>query len=128
MKMLTKEAILAAKDLAEEIVEVKEWGGSVKIRALDGLRRDEFEAHLIQNPGKNYKVNLKGARTKLLSMSIIGEDDKPMFSSEELIVKSGTVLNRLFDVAQRLSGLSDEDIKKTTEDLKDAQDADLRSN
>lgn len=123
MKMLTKEAVLSAKDLVEEIVEVKEWDGSVKIRALDGLGQDEFESYLIQNPGKNYKVNMKGARTKLLSMSIIDEDGELMFSQEELQGKSGAVLNRLFGVAQRLSGLSDEDIKKTAEDLEDAQAA-----
>ncbi len=115
--LLTKESILAKKDLAEEIVEVKEWGGKVKIRALNGKERDEFESYLVQNPGKNYKINMKGARAKLLSLALVGEDGKSLFASDELAGKSGAVLNKLFEVAQRLSGLADADIEKSAADL-----------
>jgi len=125
--LLTKEKIMSTPDLAEKIVEVKEWGGSVKLRALNGKERDEFESYLITNPGKDYKINMKGARSKLLSMAIIGADGKPMFSQAELESKSGTVLNKLFEIAQSLSGLSDSDIEKGTADLKAGQAADSPS-
>ena len=42
MSLLSKEAILAAQDLPSEDVEVPEWGGTVRVRGLDGKGRDEY--------------------------------------------------------------------------------------
>lgn len=40
MSILSKDAILGAQDLKEELVHVPEWGGEVKIRALTLAQRN----------------------------------------------------------------------------------------
>ncbi len=50
MGLLTKDDILGADDLATEDVEVPEWGGCVRVRALTGTERDAFEAAMFRMP------------------------------------------------------------------------------
>jgi len=128
MSGLTKEQIIKVPDLKSQVVSVPEWGGEVTLQELDGRKRDEFEAYLITDPGsKDSKINLQGARAKLLSLSIVDEKKQQMFLPEEISSKSGVVLNRLFEIAQKLSGLSDEEADKIKSDLKKGQGADSPS-
>ena len=110
MALLTKEAILAADDLPSEIVPVPEWGGEVKVRSISGKERDGLEAAI--SAGK--KVDLSNIRARLVALSVVGEDGKPLFAPadvEALGGKSAKALDRVFDVAQRLSGLRKEDVE-----------------
>ena len=113
---LTKDQILKADDLGQREVDVPEWGGKVLMRALTGRERDEFEKMLFSEKGENVMANWTNLRARLVSLTIIDGDGKRVFNKndiEELGKKSALVLDRLFAVAQDLSGLS----KKDTEEL-----------
>lgn len=121
--LLTRDAILSAQDHVYEIVEVPEWGGSVRVRGLTGSERDQFEAGMIQYKGKRQEVNqsaMSRFRARLVSMTIVDGDGKRLFNSsdvEALGAKSAKALQRVFNVAQRLSGFTESDVQELTEEL-----------
>ena len=47
MKELTAAEILGTEDIVEELVEVPEWKGTVRVRGLTGRERDAYEASLL---------------------------------------------------------------------------------
>lgn len=118
--VLNRETILSAQDVVYEEVEVPEWGGKVRVKALSGKERDEYESSLVSSRGKDMQVNLLNARAKLLCLCIVDENNNRLFSNadvEKLGEKSAAALDRIFKVAQKLSGLGEEDIKTLTENL-----------
>jgi hypothetical protein len=115
---LTRDAILQAPDLPGEDVAVPEWGGTVRVRGLSGAQRDAYEASMVimpQSPGGKPKMNMENARAKLVAMCIVDENGSPLFTLadvEALGRKSGSALNRVYEVAQRLSGLTKADMEE----------------
>lgn len=114
-KYLTRDAILKAQDLPVEEVEVSEWGGVVRVRGLTGAERDAFEQSIVEQRGKNTRMNLRNIRAKLVALTVVDENGNRIFSDEDaeaLGKKSAAALDRIFAVAQRLSGLRPEDVEE----------------
>lgn len=114
---LTRDAILGARDLPTEDVEVPEWGGTVRVRGLTGTERDAFEQSIARRKGKNVELNLRNVRAKLVALSVVDEQGNRIFSEADVDAlgqKSAAALDRIFRVAQRLSGLTDEDVEELT--------------
>ncbi len=114
-KLLSKDDILSAKDIKTERVAVPEWGGSVLVKGLTGEERDAFEETIIQTRGKSQKVNMKNARAKLVVRSVVNEKGNHIFADEDVNAlgkKSAAALEKVFEVAQRLSGLTKEDVEE----------------
>lgn len=122
--LLSREQILGAPDRKTEDVSVPEWGGTVRVRSLSGAERDAYEAGIVQLRGDGSRqFTLANARSRLVSLSVCGEDGERLFSDADIArlgEKSATALERVFDVARRLSGLSDEDIEELAEGFGDA--------
>lgn len=113
--MLTRDAIFAAQDRAFEDVDVPEWGGMVRIAVITGTDRDAYEASMYEMKGKEIKLNRDDMRAKLLARAIVDENLKRIFTDadiREIGKKSSKVIERLFTVAQRLNGMTDENIKE----------------
>lgn len=122
MAILSKSEILSAPDIHKELVSVPEWGGDVYVRGLTGEERGQYEKSILTIRGKDQSINLAHIRAKLASLSICDEDGKRLFTDEDvkaLDQKSAAALERVFNVAMRLSGLGAEDIEGMTEGLKD---------
>jgi primosomal protein N'' len=126
MALLTRDAILQAQDLPTEQVHVPEWGGDVLVRALTGAERDRFEQSIVEQRGKSTRMNLQNIRAKLVALTVVDEQGNRIFKDEDvkwLGNKSAAALDRIFEVAQRLSGLRDEDVeelaKNSESDLSD---------
>ncbi len=110
MKLLSKEAILAADDLPREIVSVPEWGGQVCVRTMTGTDRDAFEASLISRDSSSSSQDqrMQNVRARLVSLTLCGESGERLFHDadiESLGRKSARALDRVFAVAQRLNGI-----------------------
>lgn len=134
--VLTRDEIFAAQDTRIEWVDVPEWGvgKGVFIRGLTGTDRDAFEmAMLDQKRDKrgrptSQEINLTNLRAKLIVRTAVSTDD-PVTAElifrpsdvEMLGRKSGSALQRLYAVAQRLSGLSNEDVEELTKELGEDQ-------
>ena len=105
MTLLSKDSILNSNDLPNDVVEVPQWGGSVKVRGMTAGERDRFE-DMIRTKG------LGALRATLAGMCIIDEDGKRLFTDIEvnkLADKSAEALDLVVEVASRLSGLTPED-------------------
>jgi hypothetical protein len=122
MTTLNRKDILAISDIRIEVVDVSEWwGGTVCVRGLTGAERDRFEASIVQTTTKDQKVNMVNIRAKLCVLSICDEDGKRLFTDGEVKVmaeKSAAALQRIFIVAQRLSGIGEDAVKELAEGLK----------
>ena len=114
-KFLTKEEILKADDIVIEVVEVPEWGGSVHVKTMSGTERDSFESEIVDiRNGVQAKTDTKNIRAKICARSICDEDGKLLFTEKEAVAlgkKSVSALQRVFQVSQRLSRISDDDIE-----------------
>ncbi len=114
-KILGRDDILKAKDIETKEVYVPEWKGSVIVKALNGAERDAFEESLLVGKGPNKELNMANVRAKLVAMSVVDEEGNRIFSDadvKELSKKSATALQRIFAVAQKLSGLTEADIEE----------------
>jgi len=113
MAFLTKEQILSLADIKRQTVPVPEWGGEVMILGMDGEHRDRFEASIIGEKGKR---NFDNFRAKFLSQSIIDPDTGALMFTEADIPalgkKSAKALDRVYTVAQDLSGIGDKDVQE----------------
>jgi hypothetical protein len=112
---LTRDAILAAAALKTEDVPVPEWGGSVLVRELRGRERDEWEASLAVQRGREMVRDTANIRAKLAARAIVGEDGEPLFTQQDVAALgelSAAALERVFDVASRLSGLNPADVEE----------------
>lgn len=120
-----RETILKTDDTVYETVSVPEWKTDVVVRGISGEERDLFEESLQKEVkrvqrGKvktERKFNPRNARARLAILACckaVG-DPTPIFKREDeaqLGTKSSAALDRIFDVAQRLAGIRDEDLEE----------------
>jgi hypothetical protein len=122
---LTRTDILEADDTRYETVQCPEWGGDVRLRSISGAKRDAYESSLMEERGGSRKMNLRNARAKLIVLTAVDEDGRPLFTSDDLRAlgaKNAAPLDRLFDAARKLAGMSDDDIDKMTENFGETED------
>jgi hypothetical protein len=112
MPMLTAQAILDAQDLAEEVVPIPEWGGSVRVRALSrGAYHEATKA--ATEPTQDGKGELNGERfEQLLFVASVVE---PAFTADQaglLSAKSASAMAKVMAVVLRINGLTPEAVTK----------------
>jgi hypothetical protein len=118
--LLGKDAILAADDIQTERVEVPEWGGEVAVRGLTGSQRDEWEAGLTVRRGKTVVPDMRNFRARLVVLCVVDDAGQLVFHQgdiDALAGKSGAALDRIYDVAARLSGIGEKDVEDLTRDF-----------
>ncbi len=109
--LLSKKDILAKDDLKVEIVEVPEWGGSVRVSTMSAFSRDRFEAAIAKIGGG---IDMHNIRAKLAIATIVDDNNQPLFNEhdiEKLGQKSCAALDRVFAAAQRLNLISDKEVE-----------------
>lgn len=141
--MLNREQILATKDYELEEVYIEEWNGSVFVRTMSGDCRDKFEAMAAKNAADliirgQLKLNgeevdmsnivdfsgMIGVRARLVSWTTCDEKGALLFSDEDIGVlgeKNGAAMDRIFEVAQRVNKLTDEEIETLEKKSESAQ-------
>src|SRR3954468_15256349 len=106
--MLTREQILQTNDLPSETVAVPEWGdgAEVHVRTMSGTERDGFEQEIIE--ARKTGAELVNIRARLAVKTVCDSNGTRLFTDEDVEAlgkKSGRVLDRIFDAAQRLNGI-----------------------
>jgi hypothetical protein len=128
--LLSRAAILAASDLPRETVSVPEWGGDVLVQGLTAKERDDFEISLSVGKGKDRQDNFRNLRARLVARAVVDESGARLFGDADIAAlgsKSASVLQRLFEVAQRLSGFTSADVDELTKNSDDGQSEDSPS-
>jgi hypothetical protein len=107
--MLDRKAIFASNDLDIEKVDVPEWGGQVAVRGLTARERDMFEASI------GSSVNLDNLRARLVVLTLCDENGERLLQDKDATAlgkKNAQVVDRLFEVARKMSGMTDADVKE----------------
>lgn len=112
---LSKDALITAakQPLPLERVELPELNGHVFVRAMSGVQRDAWEKSLITGRGKRRAVDTANVRARLAVQCLCDDQGVRLFGDDDADVLGHLrvdSLNRIFEVAQRLSGVSDEDV------------------
>ena len=118
--LLSKDQILAADDIQSERVLIPEWGGEVMVRGLTGAQRDQWEAGLTVRRGKQMVPDMRDFRARLVVLCAVDETGALVFGPgdvDALSGKSGAALDRLYDAAAKLSGISEKDVEDLTGDF-----------
>ena len=117
IRLLSRSEILTKTELARELVHVPAWGGSIYLRALRADERDEYEQSLMVRRGKTVEMRMRGARAKLVVACAVDSQGVNIFTPDD-VESVGSLdaatLDRLFEIASRLSGLREEDVQELT--------------
>ena len=117
MSLLSKEQILS-KDRKKTVdVNVKEWGGSVRLQELSASDRDmwENESFVLNADGTGARFNPKHARARLVVRCLVDDQGRRLFMDDEVAAigsLSAATVQRLFNAARKLNAISDEDISE----------------
>ena len=117
---LGRDAILDADDRKYEVVDCPEWGGKVRVWNLTGAQRDAYEESIVKTNGSSRQINLANARAKMVVLAVVDGDGRPVFTSDDVRAlgrKSAAPIERIFDAARSLSGMSEEDVEKLAENF-----------
>lgn len=112
-----RESLLQAVQLPREVVSVPELGIVVTVQGMSGTQRDAFESTLFTSTanGRRRVLDTRNIRSKLLVHCLVDEETgQPLFTENDihdLGRVQAKILDRLFPVAQRLSGLTDQDVE-----------------
>jgi hypothetical protein len=111
---LNRSQILGASDLKTELVNVPEWGGDVIVSGMTGAARDAWEQSLVTQASTGSTVNMENMRARLVVATVVDESGNRLFTAADVAAlgaKSGTALDRVCKVAQRLNGLTDQELE-----------------
>ncbi len=139
---LTREAVLEAKDSEAVEVDCPEWGGTVLVRGMSARERDQFEVSLEQDAASTVQVqrgraggrgpsrNLVNIRAKIVSKCCVDDDGQRLFTDADVTAlgeKSGAPVDRIFEVASRLSGIGPQDMETMAANFGEASGEDSSS-
>ena len=124
-QLLSADDILSANDVVIEWCPVPEWGGGkggVYVRSLMGDELDDYQGSMLTKNGKGKQVvTYQNMRAKLVAKTACDKEGKRLFNDGQvplLAKKNAAGLSRVFEVASRLSGLNEKDIKEMEDSLK----------
>ncbi len=107
-----KDAFFAAK-VPTEAVAIPEVGATVLVRGMTGAERDAFEASCFKGKGKNKEFTAANLRAKLVAFCCVDEHGGRVFSDADVEAIGNAradLVDRIFSVAQRLSGMAETDL------------------
>jgi len=126
---LSANDILNVDDIQTEVVDVPEWGGKVTVKGMTAAEADAYERRLVRldNKGNTTLGSLTNITAFYLVQCIVDDTGKRMFKDSDaaaLGTKSSAALARLYKVARRLSGGTEDEVEAEAEAFDEAQDGD----
>lgn len=113
-----------AQDLPREPVAVPEWGitedDGLFMRGLTGSELDAYQASMRKFRGNTQVITLNDMRARLVGSCLVDSNGQRLYSDKDVKAlgeKSGKVLDRLFDHAARISGLTEEAVEELVENF-----------
>jgi hypothetical protein len=109
-ELLSAADIEAANDIGFEDVAVPEWGGTVRVRGMNGFQRALINGTMVAIRGQSVELKaeaLAQVELKVVTMSLVDANLKPLFTlkqMQKLGAKRAGVVSQLYATAERLSG------------------------
>lgn len=120
-KALTRDAILDADDKRLDPVEIPEWPdengnpGIVYVRSLTGTERDHYEQSTMAMRGSTVIPKLEHARARLIVLTACDETGERLFTTDDVRAlgrRNARPIERLFDKAREMAGLTAQDLEE----------------
>lgn len=110
--MNTRDFILSQDSLPTD--QVVAWGRTLTVRGLSGVERDRFEQLFLESKeeGKDKSLNVRGT---LVALSVVDDEEKRVFTDKDatkLGSLSANELDKVFEVAMKLSGIGKKDMER----------------
>ena len=110
------------QDTKIEKVECPEWAemGDIYVRSMTGTSRDNYEMGTYHASQVNSSVRVYNMRAEMVAATACDEEGNLLFKKSDiewLGKKSGAVLDRLFDAAQKLAGIGAKDLEEMEKSL-----------
>jgi hypothetical protein len=134
--VLSLDEIFSADDLQTEWVPIPEWAPKgapnsdaygVFVRSLNGRERATWQQKSVIGNGKNATVNFQQTTVTLVVMAAVDGAGKRIFTEAQgqtLNQKNSAILERIADVAMRLSGIGEEEMNTVSGNSTASQDDD----
>lgn len=124
---LSKEDILGFDDLKTIEIHVPEWGNKkVRIKTLSAKERDEFESSTVKMKNGKQEQNLENFRARFVALCLVDDQDRPLFANrfeiQALGGKSVKAVQRIFNAAQELNAMTEDDVEELTRDFEQDQE------
>ncbi len=125
--MTLRDQIMQADDLPRKAVPTPEWPGTdgeVFAQCLSGKQRDQWEVFMTnqseadpegEEDERRYKANTTNIRATMVVMGACDKDGDDIFSQSDVVqlgLKSGAVLDRLYDAIREVSGMGKDEKEK----------------
>lgn len=122
-----KEQVESAQDLMFELVHVPEWGGDARMQEFSADGRAIFGAwgQAIEDGDRKDVKSIVGFPARVVALSLSNDDGSLVYPDFEegvaaLIKRNPKVLERLSDVALRLSAIGPDAVEQTADELPNA--------
>ena len=115
MQYLSKEQIVAATDVKTIDIAIPEWGGTVRVKNLTALEREQF----IRDTQEK-KLDLSRTKIAWVARCLVDEQGRPIFSEGEvelLGAKSAKALDRVVDAIESINALTAESLGEIGKNL-----------
>jgi hypothetical protein len=117
-KVIERGAFLQPLSVPREDVAVPELGEGcvIPVWGMTAGERTRFEQGLLDKNGKQSAAKVQEVRARLLVACCRNDDGTPLFTMDDIAAISqqrADVIERIVNVAQRLSGFSNADIEAT---------------
>lgn len=129
--MLTAEVISKARDIKEQELEIKEWGGSVVVRGLTSLDHERLTSSCTEGPIGDRQFNMVGYQAKVAMLSAYDgfekDGGKRIFEKSHismLMEKASGPVAAVATLAHELSGIGKGAVEKAQANLKKTPSAD----
>jgi len=115
MKIANRSALIQLCQRRYAEIELSGVGVVVRIQSLSEKEKSDYETVLISKNGRGIlKDRLADATRRLIALCVVDENDKPVFSSEDLTVISemdSLVASRIYEACQEHCGFNRGDIE-----------------
>ncbi len=128
----TAEDILAVDDRNMDVVNCPEWGCVVHVRTITADERDRWEKRFVEDAiakrkrKQNVRDPYRHFRASFVQVCACRANGDPLFTTDQipaLSAKSAKVVDRIYEAARDLNGMSDEDADQLVGNLEsDPQD------
>ena len=112
---LTREQILKPVEIPKQEIYIPEIGGTVWVKGMSAADRSRFEKEFQTSSGQSSKRKLSQIRERLVIACVCNEEGSPILTVkdvEALGKQSIQIIERIVNVAQKLCGMSSEDVEQ----------------
>lgn len=112
-----RDRILTADDTQSELVEIPEWGVTLEVRSMSGAARASLMQMAMESGGN---VDITRVYPDLIVQTVFDpETGEQVFEEADkhaIMAKNGALLDKVVEVATRISGFSDNAIDEAGKD------------